>query len=90
MAPELDGLRLDEVVPHRLLSAPQRDGSRESETAAHQQGGVFFRRSLPPANIDEYLQIRVKNQQRLARIVGKVSFHEDQARTVPPSRDDSS
>ena len=81
-APELGGLRLDEVMPHRLLSAPQRNGSGESETAARQQGGIFVGRALPPANVDEYLKIRVKNRQRLARIVGDISFHEDKARTA--------
>src|SRR4029450_10699946 len=83
MAPELHGLRLDEVMPHRLRSMPQRDGSGESETAARQQAGVFVRRALPPTNVDEYLQICMKNQQRLAGIVGKVSFHDDEACTVP-------
>jgi hypothetical protein len=59
------------------------DGSGESETAARQQAGVFVSRALPPTNVDKYLQIRMKNQQRLAGIVGKVSFHNDEACTVP-------
>src|SRR6185503_4228772 len=33
-AASLDGLSLDEVIPHRLWKAPQRDGLGESETAA--------------------------------------------------------
>jgi hypothetical protein len=42
----LDGLRLDEVIPHRLWKAPQRDGLGESETAARQEGRILVRRAL--------------------------------------------
>jgi hypothetical protein len=62
---QLGGSSLDEVMPHRLWSAPQRDGSGEPEIAARQQGGIFVCRVLPPANVDEYLQVRLLRPSRL-------------------------
>src|SRR5215467_6257343 len=69
-------------MPHRLFSAPQRDGLGKSEATSRQEGRIFARRALPPANVNEQFQVGVKNRQRLAGILGEVSLDEDEARTV--------
>jgi hypothetical protein len=76
---QLDGVRLDDVMPHRLFNAPQRDGLGESETAARQEGRILVRRALPPPDVDEHFQVSVKNRERLVGIRGKVSLHEEDA-----------
>ena len=47
---------LDEVTPHRLGQAPQRDGLGESEPAPRQEGRILVRRALPPPDVDEHLR----------------------------------
>jgi hypothetical protein len=51
-------LRLDEVMPHRLFKAPQRDGLGESETAARQEGRILVRRVLLPPNVERIVDIQ--------------------------------
>src|SRR6266478_8435879 len=76
----LDELRLDELMPHRLFKPPQRDRLGEPETAARKDGRILVRRALPSPDVDEHLQVRVKNRERLAGILGEVSLHEDDTR----------
>lgn len=67
-------------MPHRLFKAPQRDGLGESETAARQEDRILVRRALPPPDVDEQLQVSVKNRERLVGIRGEVSLHEEDTR----------
>ena len=43
---DLAGLRFNEMMPHRLFSAPQRNRLGESETTACQVAHVLVRRGL--------------------------------------------
>src|SRR3989442_1249250 len=40
----------------------------ESETTARQEGRILVCRALPPPDVDEHLQLRVKNRERLVGI----------------------
>ena len=56
----------------RCSSARWRGRARRvrSETAARQGGHILVRRALPPPDVDEHLQVSVKNRERLVGIRG--------------------
>ena len=79
-----DRLRLDQVMPHRLWRAAQRDVRSEAsrETLRRQERPLTDSvvRSRPP-NVDEHLQIGVMDQRCLAgRSSATHLLHEDEPR----------